>query len=151
MALRVGATDMRVSALGRWVVSGNRGAHTVKLVDASTGADLPGASATVVTAGGPSDRFAYGNLTAPVALGANRAYYLVSEEVAGGDTWYDYDTRVQTTAAAADTGVVYAYPGAPTNWVPGGSAGMAYGPLSLLYGSGTVTTPTITTTTTTTT
>src|SRR5439155_14060761 len=38
MTVRVGGADVRVSALGRWVVNGNRGAHTVKLVDASTGA-----------------------------------------------------------------------------------------------------------------
>jgi len=134
MALRVGASDLRVTALGRWVVSGNRGAHTVKLVDASTGADVPGASTSVVTAGGPSDRFAYANLAAPVTLRVNGSYYLVSQEAAGADSWYDYDTHVVTAAAAADTGVVYAFQGSPTTWVPGGSTGMAFGPVSLLYG-----------------
>ncbi len=99
----------------------------------STGADVAGASVTVATAGAPAGRFAYADLSAPVTLLANRTYYLVSQETAGGDAWYDYDTNVVTTAVAANTGVIYSFAASPTSWTPGGSGGMAFGPLSFLY------------------
>jgi hypothetical protein len=127
----VGAADLRVSALGRWVVEGNSGSHTVKVVDAATGNDV--ASAVVNTAGAPAGTFRYVDLSAPLTLRAGASYYLVSEETAGGDAWYDYDTRLVTTSAATGTGAVYAFPATPANWVRGGSPGNGFGPSSLLY------------------
>jgi hypothetical protein len=127
----VGATDIQISSLGRWVVAGNTGSHVVKVVDAATGNDL--GSVTVNTAGAPAGSFRYASLASPVTLRANATYYLVTQETAGGDTWYDYDTRLVTNAVAADTGVVYSLATSPTSWVPGGSPGNGYGPLSFLY------------------
>jgi hypothetical protein len=131
MKLTVGPTGLQVTSLGRWVVSGNSGSHTVKLVDAATGADVAGGSTVVVTAGAAPSSFAYASLPAPVTLRPNTGYYLVDQETAGGDAWYDYDTNLVTTAAAADTGVVYAQPG--STWVTGGAAGQGWGPVNLLY------------------
>jgi hypothetical protein len=132
MQLTVGGTDLRVSALGRWVPAGNAGTHTVKLVDAASGADVPGGSVDVATAGAAPGSFDYANLAHPVTLTANHSYFLVSQETAGGDTWYDADSTVATTTAARDTGYVWAYPSG--GWNPGGVANQALGPLSLLYG-----------------
>ena len=132
MRLVVGSSDMRVTALGRWVLAGNSRSHALKLVDAATGADVPGGSVELTTAGLQAGRFGYADLAQPVTLPANRTYHLVSLESAGGDTWYDYDTTVATTAAAGDTGFVWAHPGGA--WNPGGSANQALGPLSLRYG-----------------
>jgi hypothetical protein len=131
MQLRMGGSDQRVSALGRWVASGSTGSHTVKLVDAGTGTDVAGASVTVATAGASSEAFRYATLPSPVTLRAGGTYYLVSQESAGGDQWFDYDTQVATTGAGTSTGVVYAFNGG--SWVAGGAAGTAYGPPNLLY------------------
>src|SRR5207237_910839 len=105
--LKVGSSDLQVSSLGRWVVAGNSVSHTVKLVDAATGADVAGGSVSVTTAGAPAGSFAYVKLPSALTLRANGTYYLVSQETAGGDAWYDWDTRVVTTSAGSDTGTVY--------------------------------------------
>ena len=149
MQVRIGPGDLTVSALGRWVVAGNSGRHSVKLVDAASGADVVGGSVSVATAGAPAGAFRYADLAAPVTLRAGARYHLVSEETAGGDAWYDYDTQVVTTAAASDVGATYATAGGPGGWVTGGGAGHAYGPSSFLYAteSSPTTSPTATSTT----
>lgn len=86
----VGSTPIRVTDLGRWVVSGNSGSHVVKLVRADDLTDVPNASATVNTSGKPAGQFAYAQLAGTVTLAANTTYYLVSHEVSGGDQWYNY-------------------------------------------------------------
>ena len=88
MQFTTGAGGMTVHSLGRIFVSGNSGTHTVKLVLASNGTDVPGATVSVSTAGGTSGEFVYANLPSPVTLQTNTAYYLVSEETSGGDQWY---------------------------------------------------------------
>jgi hypothetical protein len=135
MQVRVGATPRTVSALGRWVVAGSTGGHALKLVDGGTGADVPGAAVTVETADAPAGAFRYATLPSPVTLRAGTTYYLVSAETAGGDRWYDYDTRVVTGPGADVTGAVYAMPDNPRTWVTGGGAGQGYGPLNLLFTS----------------
>lgn len=87
-----GPSAMKVSELGRWVLPGNSRDHVVKLVD-STGANVSGGQTTVVTAGAAPHQFAYGTLSSPITLAASSTYYLVSEELNTGDTWYDYGTR----------------------------------------------------------
>ncbi|MGI8807889.1 MAG: DoxX family protein [Acidimicrobiales bacterium] len=135
MRLRVGPKDLQVTALGRWVVEGNSASHRVKLVEASTGADVPGASVTVDTAGAAPGSFVYAPLPAalPAVLRADASYYLVSEESAEGDAWYDYDTHVVTGPEATHLGAVFSLAASPSSWNAGGTAGMAYGPVSLLY------------------
>ena len=135
MQIRVGPTPLTVSALGRWVAAGSTGTHTVKLVDASTGTDVPGGSVTLATANAPGGDFFYIPLASPVTLRAAATYYLVSQETAGGDPWHDYDTRVVTSAGAGVPGAVYALPSSSSGWVTGGGPGQAYGPPNLLYDS----------------
>jgi len=96
MELTVGASPITVAQLGRWVVSGNTGVHAVKLVDATTGTTV--ASATVDTLGSPAGQFKYATLASPVTLAANTRYYLLSQETAGGDQWYDYASPASGTA-----------------------------------------------------
>src|ERR1700722_11085797 len=81
-----------VNQLARWVVSGNSGTHTVKLVDASTGTDLPGGSVSVNTSGAKAGQYLYASLTAPLTLTSGHQYYLMSSETLGGDQWYDDNT-----------------------------------------------------------
>jgi uncharacterized protein YfiM (DUF2279 family) len=94
--ITVGASPLSVTHLGRWVVPGNSGTHTVKLVDAATGTDV--ASASVATAGAATGQFQYTSLSTPVALAENTSYYLLSQEIAGGDLWYDFSNAAAGTA-----------------------------------------------------
>ncbi len=133
MKLTTGPADVPVSALGRWVVAGNSRTHALRLVEAATGADVPGGSATVATAGAAAAAFRYASLASPVTLRANTTYYLLSQETEGGDAWYNFDTRVVTTGVATAAGYVYSWTGSPNSWNPGGSPGDAFGPVSFLY------------------
>lgn len=105
--------------------------RTVKLVDAATANDV--ASAVVNTAGAPAGPFRYVDLAAPLTPAGRRQLLPGERGKAGGDAWYDYDTRLVTTSAAAGTGAVYAFPATPANWVRGGSPSNGFGPSSLLY------------------
>ncbi|OGI66254.1 hypothetical protein A3A95_02045 [Candidatus Nomurabacteria bacterium RIFCSPLOWO2_01_FULL_39_18] len=103
----VGASPVTVEALGRIMVSGNTGTHTVKLVKYSDGLDVSGGSVSINMTGGTSGGFKYTNLASPVVLSAGATYYLVSQEVNGGDQWYDYDTTVTSTSVATVDGSIY--------------------------------------------
>ncbi len=129
MKITVGASPLAVSALGRFVVAGNTGSHTVKIAD-STGADVAGTSVTIATAGKAAGSFAYGTLAAPVTLNAGGVYYIVSAETSGGDQWYDSNTFVTTTSSAQVMSGVF---GAPSPYVVAGTAGYTYGPLDFQY------------------
>jgi len=127
----VGSAPLTVSDLGRWVVAGNSGTHTVKLVKQVDGTDVPGGSVTVDTSSAPAGAFNYVALAQPVTLSANSLYYLVSQETAGGDRWYNYDTTVTTTSVASMNKAAR-FDGA--SWlISGTSAQMTYGPCGFRY------------------
>ena len=129
--ITVGATAISVRELGRWVVAGNTGSHKLKLVLATTpAADVPGGSATVNTAGAAVG-FKYAALASPVTLAANTAYYLVSQELNGGDQFYEGDTAMVSTGAAAISQAVWS--GNGTSYSVSYLVGNSYGPLSLTY------------------
>jgi RHS repeat-associated protein len=134
LRLQVGATPLVVNSLGRWVLSGNTGAHTVKLVR-TDGTDVPGASVSVSTAGAPAGQFKYVNLSQPVTLAANTTYYLVSQEVSGGDYWYDCATTVIPTGDASFTAAMYAASGS-TTYLVGAGNNRSYGPVNLMTAVG---------------
>jgi hypothetical protein len=138
MKFTVGSSAITLSHLGRLNVAGNSQPHMLKLVNALTGADVPGGSISIVP-GTVAGTFAYGALAAPVALAANTPYYLGSQETSGQDQWYDLNTSVQTTADAIVSNSAFTYGG---QWYTSGSAGRTYGPVNLAYTlGGTVTTP----------
>jgi hypothetical protein len=83
--------------LGRICVAGNSGIHTVKFVTASNGTDVPGGSLSMNMSGCTAGQFVYGTLTSPITLQANTAYFLATQEVSGGDLWYDYGTVTSTS------------------------------------------------------
>ena len=138
MQFTVGSTPLTVTSLGRVIVAGNSAAHLVKLVRASDGVDVPGGSATVAPAGA-SGQFAYTQLPGPVTLQANTIYFLVSEEVAGGDQWYEY-APVTAANAVAVNGPAY-WNGFTYTLVK--SVGESYVPANLLYSTGSGTQPTV--------
>jgi Domain of unknown function (DUF4082) len=91
-----------VTALGRWVVSGNSGTHTVALYNSSCSSL---GSVSVATSGATAGQFKYVNLGTPVAL-VTGTYYVMSSETNGGDQWYDDNTTVTTSAVGSVTGSV---------------------------------------------
>ena len=146
MRLTVGSADISAVSLGRAVLSGNTGTHTVSLLDAA-GAVL--GSAPVDLSAGPVGGFAYGSLAAPVVLKAGAGYYVLSAETAGGDSWYDYGTAPVSSGAGQISGAAYAVVGGLP--VVGATAPQAYGPVNLQYTTGSTTSTTTAPTTTSTT
>jgi hypothetical protein len=125
----VGNAPITVSQVGRWVVSGNTGTHVVKLVNASTGLDVTGGAATVVTAGAAPGAFQYAALAQPVVLPVNTSYYLVSREPAGGDFYYTPATVLQHTGEASITSAAFG-PGSATGWRTYSTSGHSYVPVT---------------------
>jgi len=72
----VGSAPITVTQLGRWVVSGNSGNHTVKLI-VEAGNDVSGASVTVNTSGAPAGQFAYATLANALTLTPGTTYVLM--------------------------------------------------------------------------
>ena len=130
MKIGVGASPITVTDLGRMFVSGNSGTHLLKLVDASTGLDVPGGSVSLSMSGGSPGQFKYATLSSPVVLTAGRQYYVVSQETYGGDYWYDSTTTVTTTSVATEQSWVYS---SGTSWIASGTAGHAFGPVDFKY------------------
>jgi hypothetical protein len=59
MRFAVGQAPIQVTALGRFVLPGNRESHALKLANAATGADVTGGTATLNTAGTAGGAFQY--------------------------------------------------------------------------------------------
>ena len=133
MKLTVGATPLNVTALGRIFLAGNTGTHLVRLVRASDSSDVPGGSVSISLPSGTAGQFVYAPLANPVTLDANTSYYLVSDEVNGGDQFCDLGTVVSTSAVSVDSGIVF-WPG--FGFVAVGPPNRSYVPVSLLYTSG---------------
>jgi len=89
---------------------------------------VPNGSTSIQTAGGVVGQFKYQPLLTPVGLQANTMYYLVSQEVSGGDRWYGVNGTVLTTlnAATVNSGV---FMGNGYGWSLAGSPAHAYGPV----------------------
>lgn len=128
----VGSSPLTVTEVGRFVAPGNTGSHIVKLVNASTGQDVAGSAASVNTAGATAGTWVYGAVNS-VVLSANTTYYLVSEETNNGDSWYDWNTIVQTTVAGSPVSAVYYY---GSSYYPIAYAGTSYGPVNFQYQQG---------------
>jgi hypothetical protein len=131
MQMVVGANPLTVSQLGRFMASGNSGTHTVKLVKASDGTDVTDGSVAIAMSGGTAGQFKYGSLGSPVMLAAGTAYWVLSQETAGGDRWYDWDPKVTTTGVAADNAVAWGT--GPGAWNAFTVANQAFVPVSFIY------------------
>jgi len=135
MKITVGASPVNVTALGRMFVAGmlsggNKGTHTLHLVTAATGVDLAGGTITVSMTGGTPGRFVYAALPSPVTLVANGVYYLLSDEVLGGDAFTDLGPVTSTSVATVNGGEIY-WPG--IGFYSVGTPNSSYGPVSFLY------------------
>jgi hypothetical protein len=131
MRVTVGNSSVTVSGLGRMFAPGDTGSHTVKIVAASNGQDVSGGSVTISMSGGAAGSFVYANLPATVTLNANTTYYVLSQETASGDQWYDMNTTVAGTAVASEVGSVWSPDGVTYN--ANGTASESYGPVDFQY------------------
>lgn len=120
----VGASNITVTKLGRWVVSGNSGTHTLKIVDGSYSTIV---SASINTSG-LSVGYNFVSCSATV-LTAGTTYYMLSGETNGGDQWYTSGAVTSLTDATI-TGSYYAN-GASVNLDVAGSR--SYVPVNFKY------------------
>lgn len=127
MQLRTGASGLTVNSVGRGCIPGNSQTHLVKFVNALTGIDVLGGSATVNMAGCGTD-FVYQALGSPIVLQANTTYYLVSAETNGGDNWTDQSQLITSSDAAVLTSIYSLGSGYAIN-----EANAAYVPPNFLY------------------
>jgi RHS repeat-associated protein len=132
--ISVGTSPLVVTDLGRWVKSGNSGIHTVKLVRAADGIDVPGGSVSVNTSGATAGQYKYVTLANPVVLEASTTYYLMSQEANGGDLWYDGNTTLTASSGFTIPGNVT---GTAAPYTAGGSANNGYVPIGFKSSSGT--------------
>jgi hypothetical protein len=112
------------------VAPGNSGTHTLKIVTAS-GSDVTGSATSINTAGNAPGAFLYAGLSTPVTLQAGTTYYIVSQEMQGGDQWYDYNTSIQTTSVAVESSGIWSPDGEKYNIY--GIANQEYGPVDFKY------------------
>lgn len=131
MKITVGGSNIAVTQIGRYFVSGNTGTHTLYIYKVSDNSLV--ASANVDNSTGTADAggFKYATLSTPVTLTAGTSYYVLSGETNGGDQWHDlYSTITSTSAASIDCAV---YQTAPTTFNTVGSTGNGYVILNLNY------------------
>ena len=124
---------MVVTELGRYVIRGSRRSHVVKLVH-ENGTDVSNGAVTVNTSGVSAKTYAYSTLPVPITLAASSTYFLVSQELVGGDFWYDYRRNtISLSGGAKATGAVWANEGSASFVVPNAKAPETYGPVNLKY------------------
>ena len=126
--LTVGSSPLSVTSVGRACFAGNSRSHTVKIVQAATGADV--ASAMVDMSNCTLGQFAYASLASAVTLQPGARYYLVSQETAGGDTWYNH-VAIATTNVATVSNSIWSPDGTHWNLIDGPNT--AFVPPDFIY------------------
>ena len=127
----IGSKAVTITELARLMVAGNSQTHTLKLVDGSTGMDVPGGSVDLSMSGGIAGQYKYAKLSTPVTLAGNKTYYLVSWEVEGQDSFYDKNAVVTPGAVATILSGVYRINSNPWGFM--GSTNNSWGPLNFKY------------------
>jgi len=117
-------TNITVTDLGRWVVSGNSGTHAVK-IHGPGGSYSTLATGNVNTSGATAGAYAYQSIT-PLSLTSGLYYRIESDETSGGDQWYDTDTTISTTGDITDDGH-------SVNGTGSGSGNDSYVPVNFKY------------------
>jgi hypothetical protein len=115
------------------MLPGNHESHVLKILDAKTKRDIPGATARLTLAGLTPDRFHFARLKQLVTLLPNTRYYVVSSEKAfnnAQDAFYAHDAMITTSGAAMLKKPVY---WTANNWLEMDVQGASYGPLSFRY------------------
>lgn len=123
----VGASNITVTHLGRWIVSGNSQNKALLLVPGAGGSPL--AFVSLNRSGQPAAAYAYVAISS-VVLTAGQSYLVASEETSGGDQWYSDDTTVVSDTDITVTDSIWSTGGA---WTPNATGAFSYGPVNFLY------------------
>ncbi|MBV8903938.1 MAG: hypothetical protein JOZ22_09920 [Acidobacteriia bacterium] len=125
--ITIGAKNVTVTDLGRWVQAGNTQSHQMVLED-SSGNILT--SGNLATAGQSPGDYAYVSIP-PTTLSAGGTYYILSQEYSSGDGWYDALPVASSPAATIEHAAWQSRCGSgPVNPYVRGSA---YGPVNFIY------------------
>jgi phosphodiesterase/alkaline phosphatase D-like protein len=127
MQLTVGPNPVSVYSLGRACIAGNSQVHTVKLVSASTKTDI--ASAQVNMANCAPGQIVYANLSSAVTLVQGTTYYLVSQEFANGDQFYEHAPITVKSEVSVVSSVYFN----GVNWIAINGANSSYVPPDMRY------------------
>jgi hypothetical protein len=117
-----------VTKLGRVMVSGNTGTHTVKIVRKS---DYVQMVSTSVTPSGTAGTFTLVPCACTV-LAASTSYFCLSTELNAGDQWYD------STAVSGDSGITIdgsVYWDGASLYVLAASGVLSYVPPTFVFGT----------------
>lgn len=93
----VGGSNITVTHVGWWVVSGNSATHTVYILNTG-GSTL--ASGVITTSGSTPGGYVYVPIT-PLVLTASTQYGIMGSVTNGGDQWYNDDTTLASSSAGA--------------------------------------------------
>jgi hypothetical protein len=134
MAVTVlGPASITIQKLGRAFDLGITAPHRVRIIDAATKAELASTSVDMNSpTGGFNNQFKYGDLNPGVTLAPGAAFYVMSEEFAGGDRFYEQDETVATRAEARITSAMESDPQG-TVYTPANMIGHTYGPVDFQY------------------
>ena len=138
MKLQTGSSGLRVKQLGRYKRSGNNQNHTMAIFRVSDNQRLTPASwnLTVNMTNTPVNEFQYVTLPTPVDLDPNTAYFIVTTELNGGDSWTAGPSTLAGGAGGATilNGIVSTDPNAPAgSWTPDGHALDNNGPVNFKF------------------
>ncbi len=146
-------SNVEVTALGRYMVSGNSHVHELSFIEQTVGI-YPNtyggpvlATANLDMSTGTPDAlgFKYAELSSPVSLVPGQTYILVSQEGStfGGDSFYDQSQATATMASGFNeqltlfnfdsTSYTVGQSVTDLNWQAGAPTTNAYGPLSFEY------------------
>lgn len=78
----------------------------LKIVRASDGQDVAGATTTIVLSDGQPGTFVFGRLERPVTLAARTRYHILTQTMSGGSMWYN-PVALQTSPGATLVGSTY--------------------------------------------
>ena len=126
MKFTVGASDLMLTHIGRWIVSGNSGTHDVKLWD---GAGSLQGSVNIDTSAGTPDTFSYLPI-GPITLSNGQDYFMMSYEDNGGDQWLSADSSI---SVSGDATIIGAYFFEPPFSSEGASGTACYVPVNFKY------------------
>jgi hypothetical protein len=132
MQFTTGTNPVTIANFGRWIPKNTTTAqaHTLELVDQTNGSVLGSVSLPAGLAGGANGQFQYAELPSPIALAADHAYYLASQEFTGGDQRYNSGTAMRPSGLikSIDGGAYYN----GTSWTFLPSPGHTFGPVDVL-------------------
>lgn len=116
-----------ITALGRYVHSGNSQTHTLKLTDNSCNTL---GSVTVDCNGATAGQFLYAALSSPISVTNHTLYYLMSRETIGGDQWSDNTSQTFSADKYSADG---SFGVDDTSCAGGGTVDKCFVPVNFLY------------------